>query len=167
MPKQTECKVYQIPSQNRDNNPDVKPLIRKSRNLQARVIDDIAKSGSALAFRGRETINEFILGLLLKGDIYKATMFVFNINTGFRSGDNQSFRVKDLIKPNGEIKDYVTLGEDKTDKFRTVWLNDTVKKMLKYTIQEKKLKPDNYIFRGDGNKKILYRPFCICGLLYI
>ena len=42
MPKQTECKVYQIPSQNRDNNPDVKPLIRKSRNLQARVIDDLA-----------------------------------------------------------------------------------------------------------------------------
>ena len=153
MPKQTECKVYQIPSQNRDNNPDVKPLIRKSRNLQARVIDDIAKSGSALAFRDRETINEFILGLLLKGDIHKATMFVFNINTGFRNGDNQSFRVKDLIKPNGEIKDYVTLGEDKTDKFRTVWLNDTVKKMLKYTIQEKKLKPDNYIFRGDGNKR--------------
>lgn len=45
------------------------------------------------------------------------------------------------------------LGEDKTDKFRTVWLNDTVKKMLKYTIQEKKLKMDNYIFRGDGNKR--------------
>lgn len=153
MPKQTGCKIYQIPSQNRDNNPDVKPIIRKSRNLKARVIDEIAESGSALAFRDRETINEYVLHLLLKGDIYKATMFVFNINTGFRNGDNQSFRVKDLIKPNGEIKDYVTLGEDKSDKFRTVWFNDTVKKILKYTIQTKGLKPSNYIFRGDGNRK--------------
>ena len=147
-----KCKVYEISHVNVINNPDVKPLIRKKRNLQARVSDDKATSKSASAFRSKEMINDFVLDLLTSGQIYKATIFIFNCNTGFRNGDNQSFTVADLTKPDGTIKDYITLGEDKTDKFRTVWINDTAKKMLAYTIAKKGLKPNNYIFRNDGNR---------------
>jgi len=152
------CKVYEMPFNNaskdivKEVNPDIKPLIRKNRNLQARVTNEIATSKSALAFRNKEIINDFVLDLLTKGHLYKAAMFVFNCNTGFRNGDNQSLTVADLTKSDGSIKDYITLGEDKTDKFRTVWINDTTKKIIKYLIDKKGLKPNNYIFRNDGNR---------------
>ena len=72
--------------------------------------------------------------------------------TGYRAGDNLSFRVQDRMQ-DGKIKIYVTVRSDKTNKLRTVWLNEAVRSMLEYTIKTKGLKPSNYIFRGDGNRK--------------
>ena len=46
-----------------------------------------------------------------------------------------TLRVKDLTDNNGKIVDYLTLQEDKTDKWRTAWLCDTVKKMLSFIIK--------------------------------
>lgn len=122
------------------------------RNLVARTSDKVNMGHSASALRSKGLINDIVLELLLNREFYKANLLVFNINTGFRNGDTQSFRVKDLTNANGTIKDFITLKEDKTDKLRTIWLNETVKKMLKFTIAFKQLKPNNYIFRGDGNR---------------
>jgi integrase len=147
----TSCNVIEISRNIEMTEP--KPKRKSRRNLYARTTDKVSQGHSADSIKSKEMINDFVLDILLKGDIYKANLFVFNCNTGFRNGDTLSFRVKDLTNPDGTVKDYITLTEDKTDKLRTVWLNDTVKKMLAFTIKTKGLTSENYVFRGDGNKK--------------
>lgn len=151
-PIERGCNIIELPIVEEIKETTKKKKTRR-RNLYARVTDGKAQTHSADSIRSRELINDFVLDLLIKGDIYKANLFVFNSNTGFRTGDTLSFRVKDLTNADGSIKDYVTLEEDKTDNYRTIWINDTVKKMLSYVIKSKGLTSNNYIFRGDGNRR--------------
>lgn len=64
-----------------------------------------------------------------------------------------TLRVKDLTDNNCKIVDYLTLQEDKTDKWRTAWLCDTVKKMLSFIINYYKLDPEDYIFQSGERKR--------------
>lgn len=114
---------------------------------------------SADAFMYENDINAVIRQCFKERAYYKAAMFVFGINTGYRCGDILSFRVKDVIDENGNIIDIKYIAEQKTGKVRPVYFNKAVKIALKYIIERKNLSSENYLFRGDGNRKAYFSDF--------
>jgi len=126
---------------------------RHGRNLTAVTQNTLPKAHSADSLRSREEINQLLRQLISHRSYHKAALLTFGINTGFRAGDILSLRVCDVIEEDNKVKDFIVLQEDKTDKLRTVWFNEAVKISLQTLIEYKGLKPSNYLFRPDGNKK--------------
>lgn len=109
-------------------------------------------SHKADAFTNEKDINRIVEHLLNTKQFGKAALFVFGINTGYRCGDMIAFRVKDFYE-NGKFRNVIYVREDKTNKARPVYINKAVKTMIEFVIQQKKLAENDYVFRGDGNRK--------------
>ncbi|MDE6149482.1 MAG: hypothetical protein K2F81_05235 [Ruminococcus sp.] len=118
------------------------------RKLEAKFAE-FETSHKADPFVNRDDINMILFDLYERGQIHKATAFIFGINTGYRCGDILSFRVCDLIKDSNCV-DVLYVREQKTGRVRPVYLNSTVQKSIEYLVRIKSLKPQNYLFRGDG-----------------
>lgn len=111
------------------------------------------------AFMYENDINAVIRQCFEDDAIHKVCMFIFGINTGYRCGDILSFKVKDVTDENGNILDVKYVAEQKTGKARPVYFNKAVKTTLKCLIDIKGLTSENYLFRGDGNRKAYFDEF--------
>lgn len=132
----------------------------KIRQRQIAVTEaEVPTRHSADAFMYESDINAIIRQCFKERAYYKAAMFVFGINTGYRCGDILSFRVKDVIDELGNIVDVKYIAEQKTGKVRPVYFNKAVKTALRYIIERKSLSPENYLFQGDGNRKAYFSDF--------
>ena len=133
---------------------------RKVAHRQVVVTDvEAPTKHSADAFMYENDINAVIRQCFEEKAYHKAAMFVFGINTGYRCGDILSFRVKDVTDEKGNILDIKYIAEQKTDKARPVYFNKAVKTVLKYLIDRKGLTSENYLFRGDGNRRAYFDEF--------
>lgn len=132
----------------KDNRPHGQPIV-------ADVIKDEKEfiSHAADAIMDKNKLNDIILEAYLNGDISKITAFILGINTGFRVSDILDIRVCD-IATDGKINDWYAVREQKTNKPRQIWLNDTVKKALKFLIKYRDLQPIDYLFVADKQKHL-------------
>lgn len=116
-------------------------------------------SHKADAFTRREDINQIVDYLLSRKQYGKASIFIFGINTGYRCGDIIAFRVKDFYDDNGKFRDVFFVVEDKTNKARPVFINKAARLAVEMVIHEKKLTKNDYVFRGDGNRRAYIKGF--------
>lgn len=105
-------------------------------------------------FRNIEDINKIVAGFMEEGNVHKAVLFIFGINTGFRCGDILTLRVKDVTDVNGEILPGIYLFEQKTGKGREVIFNEAVRTALRYHIDRWELKPDSFIWESRTNRAL-------------
>ena len=137
------------------SSPEIKILERKppkSHGAAEVTLMECPTSHKADAFTNERDINRIVEYLLNAKQYGKAALFVFGINTGYRCGDIIAFRVKDFYE-NGRFRDVLYAREDKTNKVRPVYINKAVKTAIEFVIQQKNLTENNYVFRGDGNRK--------------
>ena len=120
---------------------------------------EIPTNHSADAFMYENDINAVIRQSFREQAYHKLAMFIFGINTGYRCGDILSFKVKDVTDEFGNILDVKYIAEQKTGKVRPVYFNKAVKTALEYLIKRKGLTSENYLFRGDGNRKAYFSDF--------
>ena len=120
---------------------------------------EIPTNHSADAFMYENDINAVIRQGFKEQAYHKLAMFVFGINTGYRCGDILSFKVKDVTDATGNILDIKYIAEQKTGKARPVYFNKAVKTALEYLIKRKGLTSEDYLFRGDGNRKAYFSDF--------
>lgn len=114
-------------------------------------------SADALMFEN--DINAVVRQCFEDNAIHKVCMFIFGINTGYRCGDILSFKVKDVTDEKGNVLDVKYIAEQKTGKARPVYFNKAVKTALRFLIDLESLKAEDYLFRGDGNRKAYFSEF--------
>jgi integrase len=78
-------------------------------------------------------------------------LFMLGINYGLRIGDLLTLRIGDVIDPRGFVKDSVTLSEDKTDKYRTVYNNETTEEAILKYLRGKEVDLDDYLFQSESH----------------
>lgn len=118
------------------------------------------KGHAADPIRSREKLNRMIAAGYENGDYCKITRFILGINTGFRDSDLRNIKVKDIFKPDGTVKDFYAVYEVKTRDTRKIptpriaYLNDTVKKALKFLVTVEGKRPQDYLFTADRKKHL-------------
>jgi len=95
--------------------------------------------------RNREKIDQ-MYQLLKEQDEKYALLFKFGINTGLRISDIIPLKVKDIMNPNLQFRDYLILKEKKTGKEKKIKLNDTLKNLIVEYISKKGLSYESYMF---------------------
>lgn len=146
------CKIFDLSDRLPTGIQITKQPKRKKGHRNAITKHEESKQKSASWFRP-DDLNVILEDLFQSKKYFKANIIIFACNSGYRYGDIMTLRVKDLTDNNGKIVDYLTLQEDKTDKWRTAWLCDTAKKMLSFVIKHYGLDPEDYIFQSGERKR--------------
>ena len=96
----------------------------------------------------------------IRGNLYRQKnprdylIFVFGINSGLRIGDILSLKLEDVKDNQGNLKDYLTIKEQKTGKTRKVFFNKQIKEALTYYIKKTGIfNLDQYLFTNEKSKK--------------
>lgn len=81
------------------------------------------------------------------------TLFVLGINIGLRASDLLSLKVKDIFTNNGKVIKELTVIEDKTEKKRDLFINDSAKNCLEdfYKVANFNSE-DDYLFKSRKGK---------------
>jgi site-specific recombinase XerD len=74
-------------------------------------------------------------------------LFVFGINTGIRISELLSLKVED-VWDGEEIKGFVTIKDEKTDKVKAYYINNSVKKELGHYLSNLAFKDSDYLFKS-------------------
>lgn len=78
------------------------------------------------------------------------TLFVLGINVGLRASDLLALKVSDIYTETGKVKEELKLTEKKTDKNRTLFINESAAEVLnKYYKSAKFLSGDEFIFQSQ------------------
>lgn len=96
----------------------------------------------------------------IKGNLYRQKnprdylIFVFGINSGLRIGDILSLKLADVKDHKGNLRDYLTIKEQKTGKTRKVFFNKQIKEALNYYIKKTGIfNLDQYLFTNEKSKE--------------
>lgn len=146
-PKATECITFDISNRIQKDG--------KNRFQAVAKVEKNVKQIKADAFRNEIDINSVVGSFMVDDDgkfAYRAVLFIFGINTGFRCGDLLVLRRRDVEDEDGNIVDGLTLTEQKTGKQRTVYFNDAVKTALSWHIKNWNLELDSYLFECRNSK---------------
>jgi integrase len=65
-----------------------------------------------------------------KSSMRDYALFILGINSALRVSDLLSFKVSDIMNPDGSIKDRITLVEQKTKKTKSFPFNDSIKETM-------------------------------------
>lgn len=120
---------------------------------------DRIKESGADAIKDENIINLAVSTWCSEKKYSRAAYLIFSTNGGLRYGDNVSLRVKDVFDDHGKIIDAFCLIEGKTGTRRSVYINDAMKAVLEFMVKYKNLKPDDFIFTADGNRKAYFKSF--------
>lgn len=87
-----------------------------------------------------------------KQSIRNELLFILGINVGLRISDILKLQVRDILKPNGEVKEHILIKERKTGKTKIFYLGNIVI----HVIQEykKRIQPvqHDYVFKSRKGK---------------
>jgi len=99
----------------------------------------------------------------IRGNLYRQKnprdflLFVFGCNSGLRIGDLLSLKLADVKDTSGNLRDYLTIKEQKTGKTRKVHFNSQIKEALHYYLKKTDIFDlDQYLFTNERSK--LNRP---------
>lgn len=92
-------------------------------------------------------------------NILRYTFFCFGINQVLRISDIQNILIDDVMNADGTIKDYFVVDkEQKTGKRNVVFMNDSIKEVLKPYLAYKRMQghclPSDYLFTNRNNKQL-------------
>ena len=97
---------------------------------------------------------------MIKGNLYRQKnprdylLFVFGINSGLRISDILSLKLGDVKDYKGNLKDYLTIKEQKTGKTRKVFFNKQIKEACNYYLAKTKIFDlDRYLFTNEKSNK--------------
>jgi len=95
----------------------------------------------------------------IKGNLYRQEnprdylLFVFGINSGLRIGDLLTLKLADIKDYKGNIKEYLTIKEQKTGKTRKVFFNKQIKEAITYYLKKTGIYDlDHYLFTNEKTK---------------
>lgn len=109
------------------------------------------------AIKDMKKVNALLM--YLKGTNYRDYVLAkFQLNTGLRISDVVPIRVCDLMTSKKRFKEYLVIQETKTDKVKSIKLNDELRNTIKDYIIKCDLKDSDYLFRSkkfdvDGNNR--------------
>lgn len=84
------------------------------------------------------------------------TLFVVGINVGLRMGDLLKLKIGDVINERGDVNSRIVLNEQKTNKVRTVVLNNSAKDSIYLYLQSlNDFNRKDYLFSSRKGKKPL------------
>ena len=96
----------------------------------------------------------------IRGNLYRQKnprdylLFVFGINSGLRIGDILSLKLEDIKDNEGNLKDYLTIKEQKTGKTRKVFFNKQIREALNYYLKKTGIfNLDQYLFTNEKSKE--------------
>ena len=96
----------------------------------------------------------------IRGNLYRQKsprdflLFVFGINSGLRIGDILSLKLADVKNGQGNLRDYLTIKEQKTGKTRKVHFNNQIKEALNHYLKKTDIFDlDRYLFTNEKSKK--------------
>lgn len=116
-----------------------------------------------------------------KGHDRDLLMFVLGINIGLRASDLLTLRWSNLLDSDGTVADGITVQmegitvkEDKTNKFRTFYLNESCKKAIQSYLENHKVNLSDFVFASQKGgavevrsaNKILKTAAKACGIKF-
>lgn len=110
-------------------------------------------------FRTQEDLELMYNRFVEKKQYRNALMFVIGINVGLRASDLLELKWSQIFDEDGSIANGITVKEDKTEKFRTFYLNESCKTAIieYYNGLKKKPAKSEYVFssrKGDGHIEV-------------
>ena len=110
-------------------------------------------------FRTQEDLELMYNHFVEKKQYRNALMFVIGINVGLRASDLLELKWSQIFDEDGSIANGITVKEDKTEKFRTFYLNESCKTAIieYYNGLKKKPAKNEYVFssrKGDGHIEV-------------
>jgi len=85
-------------------------------------------------------------------------LFVAGVNLALRISDLLSLRVKDILDKQGNIKEFIHLKEQKTNRQVKIKLNNTVREALNYFLDKARITdPEQYLFKSERGNRALDR----------
>lgn len=121
---------------------------------------NVKKSHAAEAIKSRKDINKITKYLEESHRYRDLLLFIMGINFGLRCGDLVSLRIGDVIDDKGNILKTFRIIEDKTEKIRTMAMNESVVYALKLYLEDKfhgePVDRNNYLFTSKSNNKSLF-----------
>lgn len=107
---------------------------------------DTRRSHAAEPIKNMEDIYRITDYLVEKKRYRDNLLFIMGINFGLRCGDILKMQVGHVIDPSGHLKEEILLREEKTDKLRKVYMNETVANALKLYLSGKQIDLNDYLF---------------------
>lgn len=104
-------------------------------------------------FRNKDDIQDIKENLLNQGLYRDYCLFVVGINIGLRISDLSRLKWSDVKNKNGTFKEYVSIHEKKTGKFKRFKLNQSARDAIQ--LYEDKIEPGmkrEYLFNSRSNK---------------
>ena len=85
-------------------------------------------------------------------------LFIAGINLGFRCSDLLKLQIGHMIDSNGWIRETIVLQENKTDKYREVYINNAVADAVNLYLKGKQVDLDDYLFPSysNNNRDVYY-----------
>lgn len=115
-------------------------------------------------FKEKDDIERMKGYFLSKGQDRNYLLFVFGINFGLRCGDLLSLKWNMVLDNEYEVKESVVLREEKTEKFRTLFINNSVRSgVVNYIKKNGYPVLGEYIFQSqktDNSGKLEVRSVC-------
>ena len=119
---------------------------------------DARKKHAAEPLKNSEDVRRVIRYLVEHGRYRDNLLFVMGTNFGLRCGDLLRFQIGHLVDERGRLKNKIILQEEKTDKYREVYMNDAVRQAFKLYAAGKEFDIDDYLFQSEStnNTDALY-----------
>lgn len=137
-------KIVEFP--HKEEEPKKQP---KSKNYVANY--KVGEKQEVYPFRSEEDLQKMNAYFEERGQDRNRMMFIVGINVGLRAGDLLTLTWDKIIE-DGKVVDGLTVKEEKTDKFRTFYFNDSCKKVLGDYFLAHNPKLESYVFasrKGD------------------
>jgi len=84
-------------------------------------------------------------------------LFVLGVNTALRVGDLLELKVADVVDGNGNVREFLTLRENKTGKDKRVKMNEAAIEAIEFYIAKTKPTPDALLFLNPRTGRALTR----------
>lgn len=108
------------------------------------------KSQEVFPLKKKEDIQKIKDFYLARRRYRDYALFCFGINTGMRCGDMLHLKWSDVLDEQGEILSSFTIREEKTNKFRKIFINQSAAEGLKVFLKSKQHDLTGFIFSGKG-----------------
>ena len=125
-------------------------------------------------FRSEEDLNAMHSYFVEHKQDRNDLMFIVGVNVGLRAGDLLSLRWDMVIEENGNVVAGVTVREEKTNKYRTFYFNDSCKRALLSYYESHHPERESYVFASQKGNNLNVRSACkilktaakSCGIKY-
>ena len=112
---------------------------------------DARRKHAAEPIKNSEDIRRVIRYLTERGRYRDNLLFVAGINFGLRCGDLLRLQVGHVVDERGRLRQKIVLQEEKTDKYREVYMNQAVAEALRLYANGKEFDIDDYLFPSLSN----------------